>query len=313
MRGHILMRGLTHATSVGRRSEDRTIWGTTDTFTPKKSRSNVRSAARGSANQGLWPCTRSCTWRNRRTNAPFAWEALTRGPTWRPTCWHTLTTSHTSATSVTRSSGATAISADTSWPTACATCLHCSLQHLPSRQRRRRPLLLRLHPPDKCWILRLVPRRGWTRLEKRVPTIPTSTSRPWETTASSPSCQDSLPAHRPPSTARSLPYRTTSDKTRRDSSNSSNSNDNNSSVSNNNNKGMCSPAVLPLMKSCVGDLTIKGPIYSTNRSQEVVKLCFLYDDDNTKNMETWMQTNKQIKEPRNFADGCSELWLSLYR
>ena len=102
-------------------ADDKTIWETTGTSTQRRSRSNAKSVARVSANQGHLLSTRFSTWRRVPTNVQFADEALTNARTSRPICLRTPTTSHMSATNAKRCSAGIAISGGTSWRTASAT------------------------------------------------------------------------------------------------------------------------------------------------------------------------------------------------
>ena len=81
----------------------------------KRSRSNAPIAVKVSANRGRWPSIAFCTWKSRRTSAPFALAASISDQTSRPTCWRTPTSNPTSALHARKSSGAIAISGGTLW------------------------------------------------------------------------------------------------------------------------------------------------------------------------------------------------------
>lgn len=68
-----------------------------DTFTRRRSHSNARNVGRVSVSREPWLFTRSCIWRNHRTSVQCAIVVSISVRIWRPICWHTPTTSPTSA------------------------------------------------------------------------------------------------------------------------------------------------------------------------------------------------------------------------
>jgi len=109
------------------------------TFTPRKNRSSVWSAARGSVSRARWLCTRSSTWRSRRTSVRCAAEASTSGPIWRRTCWRTQTSNRTIVRRVAKCSAGTVIYAGTASRTTCHPCPPRSSWRTPRPPNCRQP------------------------------------------------------------------------------------------------------------------------------------------------------------------------------
>lgn len=86
-------------------------------YTARRNRLNAPSAAKDFARAGHWLSTKSCTWRNRRTNVPSAREALIRGATWRLIFLRTQILSLIIAPPAARFSAGIVIWGDTRWLT----------------------------------------------------------------------------------------------------------------------------------------------------------------------------------------------------
>ena len=185
----IFLLGLIPVISVVKLSEDRITWGEylwpavcslvnlpipgiTATYIPKRNHLNARTAGKDSVSRGPWRFTRSFTWRSLPTSARSAREVSIKDPTWRPTCWLTLTTSRTNAISAGKYSGEIAISGDTSSHTP-------SARIQPAFQNPQTQTENPLTTPQETQSLNLV--------QNQILRVLTLTSLAWATTASYPS------------------------------------------------------------------------------------------------------------------------------